>query len=144
MALAAQQVQTNLRGTTIEQILGAATNTIKSVGISTKNSLTGAIAGVGGVSSADSGNYVLKVIYYFIMFAFFIFLAALLIHFTYKPIFRFVPGGKGVVGIPGTSDDKVYWNNRKQPPKRDYAPPQNDELEAYPFEKNFSFEIESN
>ena len=33
----------------------------------------------------------------------------LFVHFTLRPIFRLVPGGKGIIPIPGFSDGQVYW-----------------------------------
>lgn len=131
----AAQPQTNLRASTVEEILGAAGTAL----ISATNQAKGALTSVTG---ADSGSYILKVIYYLLMYSFFIFLILLLVHFAVKPIFRFVPGGKGVIGVPGTSDDKVYWNERKQPLVRSQAPLEGDDLSASDFSNNFSFSID--
>ncbi len=33
----------------------------------------------------------------------------LFVHFTLRPIFRLVPGGKGFIPIPGFTDGQIYW-----------------------------------
>jgi len=54
---------------------------------------------------------VLQYVYYFIMIIIILVLLLVLIHFTIKPIFRFNPGDKGFIGIPGSDDSKVFWTN---------------------------------
>jgi len=138
--MAAQpQTQANLRPSTIEEILGKAGSVVASVTNTAKNSIQGTVSGITG---PDTANYFLKVIYYLLIYTFFIFLILLLVHFTIKPIFRFVPGGKGVIGIPGSSDDKVYWNDKKQPLPRSQAPLEGDDIASYPFSNNFSFSLD--
>jgi hypothetical protein len=132
---AASSTQTNLRPSAIQEILGRAGNVVSNA----REKVTGSVSGLTG---PDTGSYILKVVYYLLMYSFFIFLILLLVHFTVKPIFRFVPGGKGIIGVPGTSDDKVYWNNRKQPLQRSMAPLQTDDLASYPFDNNFSFSVD--
>ena len=104
---AASSTQTNLRPSAIQEILGRAGSVVTNAKSTISNT-------VSSISGPETGSYILKVIYYLLMYSFFIFLILLLVHFTVKPIFRFVPGGKGIIGVPGTSDDKVYWNDRKQ------------------------------
>ena len=132
---AASSTQANLRPSAIQEILGRAGSVVSNAGTKVTNSIS-------SVTGPETGSYILKVIYYLLMYSFFIFLILLLVHFTVKPIFRFVPGGKGVIGVPGTSDDKVYWNDRKQPLPRSMAPLQTDDLASYPFDKNFSFSVD--
>jgi hypothetical protein len=132
---AASSTQANLRPSAIQEILGRAGSVVGNAGTKLTNSIS-------SVTTPESGSYILKVIYYLLMYSFFIFLILLLVHFTVKPIFRFVPGGKGFIGIPGTSDDKVYWNERKQPLPRSMAPLEIDDLASYPFDKNFSFSVD--
>lgn len=52
---------------------------------------------------------VLQYVYYFIMVTIILILVLVLVHFTIKPIFRFNPGDKGFIGIPGSDDSKVFW-----------------------------------
>lgn len=139
MAASLPQPQTNLRASTVEEILGAAGTAVVGATNKAKGALQGAISGVTG---PESGSYILKVIYYLLMYSFFIFLILLLVHFAVKPIFRFVPGGKGVIGIPGSTNDKVYWNDRKQPLVRSQAPLESDDMAAADFSNNFSFSID--
>jgi hypothetical protein len=137
--MAAPAPQINSRSSTIEEILGTAGAAVKNFQTRATNTLT---SGVGSVTTAESGSYILKIIYYLLMYSFFIFLILLLVHFAVKPIFRFIPGGKGVIGVPGTSDDKVYWNDRKQPVQKSAVPLDSDDLAAYPFENNFTVSID--
>lgn len=134
--MAAPAPQGNVRSKTIEEILGTAGTAIKNLQTKATNTLTSSVA------TPETGNYILKVLYYLLMYSFFIFLILLLVHFAVKPIFRFVPGGKGVIGLPGTSDDKVYWNERKQPNQKTAVPLDSDELAAYPFDKDFTVSID--
>ncbi len=131
------QAQTNLRRSTADEILGAAGAAI----LGATNKAKSVVSGITG-PTGDSGSYVLKVIYYLLMYSFFIFLILLLVHFAVKPIFRFVPGGKGILGIPGSSDDKVYWNDRKKPEAQSQAPLEKDDLAAADFSNNFSFSVD--
>jgi hypothetical protein len=137
--MAAVRAPTNLRPSTIEQILGTAGQAISSAGTTAKNAIAGATT---TITTGETGSYILKVLYYLMMYSFFIFIILLLVHFTYKPIFRFIPGTKGIINIPGASDDKVYWNDRKQPANRSYVPVIGDELASYPFVNNFSFSVD--
>ena len=91
----------------------------------------------------EAGNYTLSVIYYIFFFLFIAFLIALLVHFTISPVFRFIPGGKGLIGVPGVpSGKKVYWNDKTQPPPDDKVPKQNDDLDSYDFTTDFTFSVD--
>jgi len=94
------------------------------------------------VTSEAAGNYYLQVLFYFLLYGFVVFLVAILIHFTITPIFRFIPGGKGIVPVPGMSDSIVYWNASAQPVPEAQIPFAGDSLSTYQFENMFSFSID--
>ena len=137
--MAAPASQINSRSSTIEEILGSAGAAVKNFQTKATNTLTSRAS---SLTTGDSGNFILKVLYYLLMYSFFIFLILLLVHFAVKPIFRFVPGGKGIIGVPGNSDDKVYWNDRKQPVQKSAVPLESDDLAAYSFDKDFTVSID--
>ena len=98
-------------------------------------------ASAAAVESIGPGSYFLRVVFYIFMYGFIAFLILILIHFTIAPVFRFSPGDKGLIGIPGTSDSLVYWNSRTQPPPADSVP-KDDTLKVYEFVNNFSFSVD--
>jgi hypothetical protein len=73
------------------------------------------------------------------LYGFVIFLLLLLVHFTIKPIFQFVPGGKGIIPIATSSDYTLYWAKGAQPttaaPDRTVV---GDTLSTYPFVKGYT------
>ena len=91
--------------------------------------------------TGQSGSYFLRVVFFIFMYGFIVFLVLILIHFTIRPIFRFSPGDKGIIGVPASSDSIVYWNSRKQPPSADSVP-KTDILDKYQFINNFSFSVD--
>jgi hypothetical protein len=93
-------------------------------------------------ATADNGNYILNVLFYFVLYAFVLFLVLVIVHFTITPIFKFTPGAKGLIGLPAASDDRVYWNTKVQPTALGYAPLDNDSLGSGTFINNFSFSID--
>jgi len=102
-----------------------------------------AYSSASSASSAEGGSYFLRVIFYVFMYGFIGFLILILVHFTITPVFRFSPGDKGLIGIPGTSDSLVYWNNRVQPPPDDPVPKNKDDsLSGYSFVNKFSFSVD--
>jgi len=92
--------------------------------------------------SAATGNYMLRVLFYMIMYSFIAFLVLILVHYTIMPVFKFTPASKGIISIPSKTDDMVYWNSKKQPPTEDSVPKRGDDLISYPFRNNFSFSID--
>jgi hypothetical protein len=58
------------------------------------------------------------------------------------PIFKFVPGGAGYIPVPASTDNVVYWNNKKQPPPSSIAPIAGDKLANHAFTNTFSFSID--
>jgi hypothetical protein len=102
---------------TIDQILGSKTYTSAKNFVS--SSATSAYTSVSSTASSytggDTGGYFLNTLFYFLLYSFVLFLLLILFHFTVRPVFSFVAGGKGLLQIPTGSDDKVYWNEKKQP-----------------------------
>jgi hypothetical protein len=130
------------RESTVLQILGQTVEAGKKAVVTGVNSFARS-SGYSGVSfTEEGGNYFMKTLFYLTLYAFLLFLVLVLVHFTIRPVFRFIPGGKGVIGVPGTSDDVVYWNTKRQPASSASAPPESDNLAAYPFINNFSFSVD--
>jgi len=92
-------------------------------------------------ATAENGSYTLNVLFYLVLYAFILFLVLVLVHFTMMPVFKFTPGAKGLIGLPASSDDIVYWNKKVQPTAV-YAPLDNDSLGSYAYTNNFSFSID--
>ena len=139
--MSAPSQQTNLRESTISNILGkasAAAQTASSTMTSYGSSATSYI------STPENGSYILNVLFYLFMYIFLVFIVLLIIHFAVTPVFKFTPGSKGLIGVPASSDDKVYWNNKKQPLSDQTArvPLISDNLSTYRFDTNFSFSID--
>ncbi len=61
----------------------------------------------------------------------------LFVHYTIRPIFRFVPGGSGFIPIPGLSDGQVYWKDGKG-----VAPLDESRLTANYPTQNYSFTLD--
>jgi len=93
-------------------------------------------------ATPENGNYTLQVLFYMFLYAFILFLALILIHFTIYPVFKFTPGAKGLIGVSSTKDSIVYWNNKKQPTVDTYAPIDKDALTKLPLTNNFSVSVD--
>ena len=89
--------------------------------------------------ASTSGGYALQFFFYFFLYGFVIFLLLILIHYTVRPIFQFIPGGKGIIPIATTSDYSIYWTKGQQPttpaPDRTVVA---DTLSTYPFVKSYT------
>ncbi len=118
----------------INSILGKV-NAITSIG---KEAVRNTIE---NTSSPETGSFLMKIVFYLILYTFIIFLVLTLVHFTITPIFRFTPESKGYIGVPGTSDSKVYWAGEVPAPLQS-APDADDAINAYKFENNFSFSVD--
>lgn len=149
------QNASQLRKSALETILGgvqkataAAKSAAASAGVNSRFQFSQAF-------TEESGSYTLSVIFYLLLYIFIGFLIAIFVHYSITPIFRFSPGQKGIIGVPGTSDDKVYWNERTQPVELTVAPilskdtvsptgtaTSSDDLATYPFINEFSFSID--
>lgn len=142
MSNVAAPINSSGREATVLQILGQTVEAGKKAVVTGVNSIARS-SGYSGVSfTEEGGNYVMKTLFYLVLYAFLLFLVLVLVHFTVRPIFRFVPGGKGVIGVPGTTDDIVTWNDKRQPVPSATAPKESDNLAAYPFINNFSFSVD--
>jgi hypothetical protein len=93
-------------------------------------------------ATPENGSYTLNVLFYLVLYSFVLFLVLVLVHFTIMPVFKFTPGAKGLIGLPASSDDKVYWNTKVQPAALAYAPLDNDSLGSYAYTNNFSFSVD--
>jgi hypothetical protein len=73
------------------------------------------------------------------LYGFVIFLLLMLVHFTLMPMFRFIPGGKGIIPIATSSDYTLYWAKGVQPitpaPDRTVV---SDTLRTYRFVKSYT------
>ncbi len=125
--------------TAISEILGGKTTSSYSASSST----AGFSQGFSGFGS-DSASGILKSLFYIVLIILVIFLFLLLIHYTYKPIFKFFPGAKGFIPIAANSDDMVYWADKKQPAslKDSESPKPDDTIASYNFINNFSFSVD--
>ena len=92
--------------------------------------------------TSENGNYTLSVLFYIVLYSFILFLILVIVHFTITPVFKFTPGAKGLVGVPSSTDDIVYWNKKSQPSTTEIAPIANDSLSTYEFMRNFSFSVD--
>jgi hypothetical protein len=124
----------NERAAQVQSILGQVTNLGKAY-------VENATVAVKNVSTPETGNYIMKILFYFVFYAFIIFIVLTLVHFTITPIFRFTPGAKGYIGVPGTSDKEVYWPG-KPPAPLDSAPDPDGLLKGFKFENNFTVSVD--
>jgi hypothetical protein len=131
-------IASNMRATTVQNILGQAAQ----VGRSAASYASSSVASVGSSFTPENGSYLLSILFYVFLYGFIAFLILLVIHFTMTPIFRFNAGDKGLIGVPASQSDKVYWTDRTQPPPESRAPFDSDSLAQYEFENNFSFSID--
>ena len=128
---------------TAEEILKGLGTAVSSAASSASSSVTSyASSYASSYATAENGNYTLSVLFYFVLYAFVLFLVLVIVHFTIMPVFKFTPGAKGLIGLPAASDDKVYWNTKVQPAALAYAPLDNDSLGSYAYTNNFSFSID--
>jgi hypothetical protein len=96
-------------------------------------------------SNSWSGSYVtywLQVFYFLILFIFIVFIILTIIHYTITPIFAFYPGDKGIIGVPGNTNDVIYWNKKLQPPPSDPVPKAGDNVSGNSFVNTFSFSVD--
>lgn len=131
-------VPQNLRESTVAGILG--TGPLKQVASYGAQAATYASS----YYTPETGNYTLNVFFYLFMYAFILFIVLLVVHLSITPIFKFTPGSKGYIGFPSASDDKVYWNDKKQPQSDEAGrvPKISDDLASYPFISDFSFSVD--
>lgn len=90
--------------------------------------------------TSENGNYTLSVLFYIVLYSFILFLILVIVHFSITPVFKFTPGAKGLVGVPSSTDDIVYWNKKSQP--SEIVPTVNDSISTYDFMRNFSFSVD--
>ena len=132
----------NARASTAAEILGQA---FKAAPVAAQAAAVSAVTTLKSSFTPERGNYWLSVLFYLMIYVFGIFLLAVFVHYTVTPVFVFEPGKKGLVTVPGTQGDQVYWNNRTQPAARDIVPLAGSKLEdtdGTKFTKNYSFSID--
>jgi hypothetical protein len=128
----------NVRASTVQNILGQATTAARKF---STNMSSVASTSFSSALSPENGNYILSVLFYVLFYGFIIFIALIIVHFTFTPIFRFSSGAKGFIGIPAKSSDKVYWTSGHPPPES-RVPLESDEIASYEFENTFSFSVD--
>jgi hypothetical protein len=64
------------------------------------------------------------------------------INYTVTPIFSFYPGSPGVIPVPGSTNDLVYWKDKTQPAFSDPVPKKEDKLYGKSYVNMFSFGID--
>lgn len=64
---------------------------------------------MGTGAGTGQGSTFVSIFGWFIAVVVVITVILLFVHFTLRPVFRVVPGGKGIIPIPGFSDGQVYW-----------------------------------
>jgi len=92
--------------------------------------------------TSENGNFTLSVLFYIVLYSFILFLILVIVHFSITPVFKFTPGAKGLVGVPSSTDDIVYWNKKSQPSDSEIVPTANDSLSTFEFMRNFSFSVD--
>jgi hypothetical protein len=131
-------VPQNLRESIIASILGSTGQQAASYATSYASSA------VSYATNPEVGSYTLNVFFYLFMYMFLLFIVLLIVHFSITPVFKFTPGSKGYIGVPSSTDDRVYWNDKKQPlsDQTGRVPKIGDDLAAYPFSTDFSFSVD--
>jgi hypothetical protein len=126
----------NSRESTINEILG----TIGNIGRQATERVTSGISTT--VSSPETANSILQLAFYLVLYSAILFLVLLLVHYTITPVFRFIPGSKGIIPIYTNVDSGVYWNQKTPLASLTKAPIDGDSLASYPFANDFSFSID--
>jgi hypothetical protein len=131
----------NLRESTIASILGSVSSAATSYGTQAAAYTSSAYT---TYATPEASSYTLSVFFYIFMYMFLLFLVLLIVHFSIRPVFKFTPGAQGIIGLPASTDDKVYWTGKKQPISDELgrAPLLADSLAAYPFDTDFSFSVD--
>lgn len=123
---------TNVRKSTIDEILGGIKTSVSSVASSATST----------ISQSPIATYSISIFYYIFLMLFVGFLALVVIHFTIMPIFRFKPGDKGYIKVPSKTDRFLYWNDNVQPAPLTMIPQSKDKAADYPFDKNFTVSVD--
>jgi len=134
--------------TTVPQLVAPSTaeEILKGLGSYAKSAAYSASSYASSYSSSyltsENGNFTLSVLFYIVLYSFILFLILVIVHFSITPVFKFTPGAKGLVGVPSSTDDIVYWNKKSQPISTEIAPIANDSLSTFEFIQNFSFSVD--
>jgi hypothetical protein len=79
---------------------------------------------------------------YMLLYVFILFLILLCVHYTFTPVFQFTPGSSGLVSVSTVADDKLYWNDKHQPPSESRVPLDSDAIAQAPFDTNFTVSVD--
>lgn len=86
---------------------------------SSSNTVYGSYEGYGalnyGTDTGISGGFK-QYLFYFILVVIVFVIILVIIHYTVKPIFKFNPGDKGMIGLPGSNDEKLFWKTDASQP----------------------------
>jgi hypothetical protein len=95
-------------------------------------------------SQQSSGGYGLQFLFFLFLYGFILFLLLILIHYTIRPMFQFVPGGKGIIPISTSYDYNKYWTTGEQPTATDIAPKNDtgDTLRSAKFHNKYSASVD--
>lgn len=132
--------------TTVPQLVAPSTaeEILKGLGSYAKSAAYSASSYASSYSSSfltsENGNFTLSVLFYIVLYSFILFLILVIVHFSITPVFKFTPGAKGLIGVPSSTDDIVYWNKKSQP--SEIVPTANDSLSTFEFIRNFSFSVD--
>jgi len=124
----------NVQLSAIDKILGGARQAVSQASSYASSTAT-------YYASEENGNFMLKVLFYLLMYAFVVFLIMVLINYSFTPIFKFSPGGAGILSVPAMNDSIVYWNKGLTLPE-ERVPLETDTLASYEFENNFSLSVD--
>lgn len=105
--------------------------------VGTFSRTTMGIGSVGSVGTGVGGVSFVGIFGWFIAVVVVVTVILLFVHFTLRPVFRLVPGGKGIIPIPGFSDGQVYWK-----PKTAVAPLIESKLPASYPTQNWTFTLD--
>lgn len=113
-------------------------------GWGSSSSTTSPTSSVSSPSTSSGGNYALQVLFFFFLYGLVIFLILILIHYTVRPIFQFIPGGSGFIPINPSVDYQIYWNTGKQPevPAPDPGSLVVDSFNSVLFSKEYTFSVD--
>lgn len=138
--MAATGVSREVQEQTVANILGQAATLGKQKIAAAGSSISSAAT---SLTSETNTQYLLSVLYYILLYVFVIFIVLVIVHYTITPVFKFLPGGAGVIRVPGVNTlDTVYWTKGGQPPLNDKVPVNNDKLDSYDFLTDFTFAID--
>lgn len=132
----------NQRNAAIASILKGIGNTGKAAGSLALTSYNTASSYTRDTFSSEGSSYILRVLFFIVLYFFIAFIILLIIHNTVYPVFRFKAGDKGIITIPGYDEDTIYLTKREVPSPTVYYPMTGDKLAASPFLNTFTVSVD--